>query len=255
VIGCGVTRHSMEGKHKEASWCERLLIIIPSIMCFLLTCTFRADSFRSEGEELPSRWFPAVSFLAGICSGLFGIGGGLIFSPFLLHMGVDPAVGVVTSATAVIFTASSTTFQYLLMGRIIVPLALFYGAISTAASVAGAKLVTTINEKYGRGSILILVVGIAVGVSTVLSIMKGITILRHTEPCAPPAPVVPGGSLPHTARLSDVHSGLSPASVTAGEWCLSGDCTGPQYSMNILNALGMMFNAGAEPTSIGAIHN
>ncbi len=38
---------------------------------------------------------------------------GLIFSPYFLLMGIEPATAVATSSTCVIFTSSSTTFQLL----------------------------------------------------------------------------------------------------------------------------------------------
>merc|ERR1712000_315952 len=120
--------------------------------------------------------YAVVATFAGICSGLFGIGGGLVFSPFLLHMNVDPQVAVTTSATIVIFTSTSTTLQYLLLHRIIVPLAVVYGITAFLASILGSKLILYIKDTAGgRGaSITMLIVGAAVTLSAVLSIVKGI---------------------------------------------------------------------------------
>merc|ERR1712113_271594 len=59
-----------------------------------------------------------MSTLTGLLAGLVGIGGGLIFSPFFIQMGIDPHVAVASSATCVIFTSASTSFQYIFTDRV-----------------------------------------------------------------------------------------------------------------------------------------
>merc|ERR550514_908258 len=90
---------------------------------------------------LTGRWnlqdvikYNIMGLVTGCLAGLVGIGGGLIFSPFFLLMNVDPAVAVATSSTCVIFTASSTTMQYLLTDRIIMVFTLAYGITNLLAS-------------------------------------------------------------------------------------------------------------------------
>merc|ERR1719214_552411 len=85
--------------------------------------------------------YQSMALITGLLAGLVGIGGGLIFSPFLLITGVEPAVAVATSATCVIFTSSSTTMQYMFIDRIRMVLALWYGIVNLAASYGGTKLV------------------------------------------------------------------------------------------------------------------
>lgn len=36
--------------------------------------------------------FPVMALLAGLLGGLFGIGGGMLISPLLLHVGIEPEV-------------------------------------------------------------------------------------------------------------------------------------------------------------------
>lgn len=45
--------------------------------------------------------------LTGILSGMFGVGGGFLLSPFLMIMGIPPAVAVATSANQIIATSMS----------------------------------------------------------------------------------------------------------------------------------------------------
>lgn len=121
--------------------------------------------------------YALMAAFTGCFAGLVGIGGGLIFSPFFLLMGVDPSVAVATSSTCVIFTSASTTFQYLLTGRIIMTLALFYGVCNLAASYCGTSLVLFLQERFpGRRSIVSGIVTFAVLLSAGLVAAKIATI-------------------------------------------------------------------------------
>merc|ERR1719424_2242487 len=92
--------------------------------------------------------YQSMGLITGLLAGLVGIGGGLIFSPFLLVTGVEPAVAVATSATCVIFTSSSTTLQYMLIDPVHMALALFYGVINVVSSAIGTKLVHYLQAHY-----------------------------------------------------------------------------------------------------------
>merc|ERR1719373_641238 len=85
--------------------------------------------------------YQVMGVITGCLAGLVGIGGGLIFSPFFLIMGVDPAVAVATSSTCVIFTSSSTTLQYMLTDRIVMSLTVVYGIVNLIASYGGTAFV------------------------------------------------------------------------------------------------------------------
>merc|ERR550514_1024090 len=105
---------------------------------------------------LTGRWnlqdvikYNIMGLVTGCLAGLVGIGGGLIFSPFFLAMGVEPMVAVATSSTCVIFTSSSTTMQYLLTDRIIISLTLLYGVVNLIASYMGTKFVHFLQDTHG----------------------------------------------------------------------------------------------------------
>merc|ERR1719160_1135117 len=95
-----------------------------------------------RGWEKSKIWmYQVMALITGTLAGLVGIGGGLIFSPFLLMTGIEPSVAVASSATCVIFTSSSTTIQYLLIDRVRMVLALIYGLVNMGASYVGTKCV------------------------------------------------------------------------------------------------------------------
>ncbi|MBM5798469.1 MAG: sulfite exporter TauE/SafE family protein, partial [Cyanobacteria bacterium K_Offshore_0m_m2_072] len=53
-----------------------------------------------------------LGLLAGLLSGLLGIGGGLIFSPLLLLLGLDPHQALATSSLAIVPTTLGGTWSH-----------------------------------------------------------------------------------------------------------------------------------------------
>lgn len=150
----------------------------------LWSCVFMAMYYGRLVHQL-SHWklhvvlayqFTAVG--TGLLAGLVGVGGGLIFSPFFLIMGMEPAVAVATSSTCVFFTSSSTTIQYLFTDRIVMSLALVYGLITLLASWAGTSLVHFLQDRFkGKRSYITLVVALGVALSAALSLLKFVQLL------------------------------------------------------------------------------
>eukprot|EP00448_Togula_jolla_P036520 CAMPEP_0170622090 /NCGR_PEP_ID=MMETSP0224-20130122/28942_1 /TAXON_ID=285029 /ORGANISM="Togula jolla, Strain CCCM 725" /LENGTH=478 /DNA_ID=CAMNT_0010948379 /DNA_START=140 /DNA_END=1576 /DNA_ORIENTATION=- len=117
--------------------------------------------------------YQVVSVLTGALAGLVGVGGGLVFSPFFLLTGMEPAVAIGTSSTIVLFIASSTSIQYVFTDRVIMPLAFIYGIVTLVASYAGTKLVHVLQDHFSaRRSYLTFIVALGVGLSAVLSFVK-----------------------------------------------------------------------------------
>merc|ERR1711962_748063 len=92
--------------------------------------------------------------------------------------GIEPSKAVVTSATCVIFTATSTTMQYVFLGRVMIYHAIFFGIVSFLSAIAGTKLVHAI-KKTGRNSYLVFLVATAVGISCLLVGFKGVKFAQE----------------------------------------------------------------------------
>lgn len=145
----------------------------------LLFCVFSAAFYGSYTYQVAG-WtakdittYQTMGVVTGLLAGLVGVGGGLIFSPFFLVMGMDPAVAVATSSTCVLFTSSSTTLQYILTDRVIMSLALAYGVVTLGASLVGTSLVHFLQDHCnGRRSYISCIVAVAVALSAVLALVK-----------------------------------------------------------------------------------
>merc|ERR1712154_549292 len=112
--------------------------------------------------------YPSIAALSGLLGGLLGIGGGMIVSPLLLELGVQPRVASATSAVAVLMTSSSSTFQKVLLNMIRYDYMAFFAAIGIIGTFFGQTVVNVAIKKYGRNSIVIGAVASVIAVAIVL---------------------------------------------------------------------------------------
>jgi len=152
-------------------------VFIPMAVCLMIVIGYSCIMLRREDWLMQEVFLYCImAILTGCFAGLVGIGGGLIFSPFFLWMTGDPAVAVATSSTCVIFTSSSTTFQYLLTDRIAMSLAIIYGTINAAASYVGTTSVHALDTLQSRKTLISGIVCLGVLASVVLSVYKLISM-------------------------------------------------------------------------------
>lgn len=150
-----------------------LTLVIPMTVCFAIM-VFNGRNCVLEGwSPMEVAKYESMGVVTGCLAGLVGIGGGLIFSPFFLIMGVEPMIAVATSSTCVIFTSSSTTLQYLFTDRIIISLTCVYGVMNVLASYGGTAFVHFLQDRFAaRRSYITAIVAAGVMVSAVLSLAK-----------------------------------------------------------------------------------
>lgn len=153
---------------------QKVVSHLPMWCCVILAVLYGRNAHAVEGWKVQDVVaYQSMALVTGLLAGLVGVGGGLVFSPFMLLMGMDPAVAIATSSTCVMFTSSSTTLQYLFVDRIMVSLAVFYGCITLTSSYIGTSLVYLLQDhcKHKR-SYITWVVAVSVSVSTALSLGK-----------------------------------------------------------------------------------
>lgn len=156
-----------------------VLLAMPVWACFSTAMYYASQSMKQGWSQSTVATYLSVGLIAGCLAGFVGIGGGLIFSPFFLLMGIDPSVAVATSSTCVVFTSSSTTVQYFLMDRIQPQLAVMYGSINALASLCGTAFVQHIGEKWAmKKSYITFIVAFGLAVSIAISSVKCVELVQ-----------------------------------------------------------------------------
>lgn len=130
-------------------------------------------------DERTTLVYPALCTFAGVCAGLFGIGGGIIKGPLMLHLGVRSDVAAATSATMILFTSFTTVVAFGVHGvvypdyfGVLMPLGLM---ASLMGIVATDLVVHGMRRTWPIIALMAVVVGlstIAMGVSAVLRLVQ-----------------------------------------------------------------------------------
>ncbi|KAJ3447546.1 protein yippee-like [Anaeramoeba flamelloides] len=111
---------------------------------------------------------PSLSLLTGIIASLIGIGGGLLISAFLVELNCLPPVISATSAAIILFTSSSTSLQYLIIGQLSPEYAAWYFSLSFIAFIIGQLVFVRLVKKLKRTAIIIVLISIITWISCLM---------------------------------------------------------------------------------------
>ena len=123
--------------------------------------------------------FPAISTLAGVVAGFFGVGGGIVKGPLMLSMGISPEVAAATSVTMILFTSSAASVLYLSFGAVphdYAKLLFLAGALFTAL---GQSLVSRLVKKLNRPSVIIITMAAMMVVSAAVVAFEAEELTRR----------------------------------------------------------------------------
>ena len=102
----------------------------------------------------------ALGLAAGVLSGLFGVGGGILFVPTLVALGLGQIEAQATSLLAIIPTVAAGAWNQRRYGHLRAQTALVVGLASVAGVEVGARIATGLSEDLLRrlfGALLFLV--------------------------------------------------------------------------------------------------
>ena len=126
--------------------------------------------------------FLVVCYITGIAAGALGIGGGMILGPYMLAMGIDAQTSTALSGFIVVFTSSSTSFQFTVAGAIHIRHAWLFMITSLIGSVIGGIILKRIIKKYNRPSLIIWTVfGILILALVVLPAQMIYKMMQNSE--------------------------------------------------------------------------
>jgi uncharacterized membrane protein YfcA len=103
----------------------------------------------------------ALGFAAGIVAGLFGVGGGILFVPTLIVLGLGQVEAEATSLLAILPTVAAGTWRQSRYGNVSWRTARLIGATSVIGVQAGALLALELPEHVLRKLFALLMLGVA----------------------------------------------------------------------------------------------
>jgi uncharacterized membrane protein YfcA len=98
---------------------------------------------------------------AGLLSGIFGVGGGILFVPTLVLLGLGQVEASATSLLAIVPTAAVGTMRQRSYGNLRVRPALVVGVVSIAGAELGIQIATRIDEALLRRLFGVLLLAVA----------------------------------------------------------------------------------------------
>jgi uncharacterized membrane protein YfcA len=102
-----------------------------------------------------------LGLAAGLLAGLFGVGGGILFVPTLLLLGLGQVEAQATSLLAILPTVAAGAWNQRRYGNLRAETALVVGLVSIAGVEAGARIATSLPEEWLRRLFAILLFGVA----------------------------------------------------------------------------------------------
>lgn len=130
-------------------------------------------------NEINTIRYPLICSIAGLCAGMFGIGGGIIKGPLMLEMRILPAVASATAATMILFTSFAATVAYLTYDEMNVRFAPFLFITGFVSALIGRTTLNYFVEKYKRQSFIAIIIGLTVVGSTIAMTAAAVTDIVH----------------------------------------------------------------------------
>jgi len=103
----------------------------------------------------------ALGLATGVLSGLFGVGGGILFVPTLLALGLGQLEAQATSLLAILPTVAAGAWNQRRYGNLRVRTAVIVGLASVAGVEIGARVATALPEDTLRRLFAVLLLAVA----------------------------------------------------------------------------------------------
>src|ERR1700730_16519369 len=131
-----------------------------------MTVTWLRGLVQDDSVKRMSLLFLAIGLAAGLLSGLFGIGGGILIVPALLLLGkMDPATATGTSLGALLLPVGALgAWEYYRNGHVNVTASLFIALGLLFGACVGARLAHTLSGPQLQKAFAIFLVLIAIRV-------------------------------------------------------------------------------------------
>lgn len=119
------------------------------------------------------------AFLGGFMSGALGLGGGAIFNPLLLSLGVQPSVASATGMYMILFSTSGSSIIYIIHKMLNLQFSFWIGFWCSSGSVLGLYILDKIIKRFDRQSPVVFALTMVLGLSSFLVPIFGFLDLRN----------------------------------------------------------------------------
>ena len=90
----------------------------------------------------------SIGLVGGLVSGAFGLGGGSVFGPVLLYLGVAPKVVSATSMYMIMYSTVSSSLMYIIVGTLDIGYAFWISLWSVCGTIIGMKILDSIMKRF-----------------------------------------------------------------------------------------------------------
>jgi len=104
----------------------------------------------------------SLGLAAGVLSGTFGVGGGILFVPALVALGLGQVEAAATSLLAIVPTAATGAIRQHAAGNVRLRAALVIGVASIAGAEVGVRIAKAVDESLLRRAFGVLLLIVAV---------------------------------------------------------------------------------------------
>jgi uncharacterized protein len=102
-----------------------------------------------------------LGFAAGVLAGFFGVGGGILFVPTLVGLGLSQLDAEATSLLAILPTVAAGTWRQRRYGNVRLRSAVVLGLASIGGVAVGVQIATSLPEDTLRRLFALLLLGVA----------------------------------------------------------------------------------------------
>ena len=141
---------------------------------------YQPGDIKFEGDTLNK--LLVIGFAGGWVAGALGLGGGSIYNPALLMLGVHPKVSGATGMYLVLFSTINTCLVNYLNGYLNIPYACWIASWSLAGSILGMAATDKVVQATGRPSIIVWVLVFVFAISTIATpVFGGIDLHKQAQ--------------------------------------------------------------------------
>ena len=131
-----------------------------------------ASDIHYSGVQLKSLLF--FAFVGGWVGGALGLGGGSIFNPLMISLGVPPSVSTSTGMYMIMFSTGASTLMFYTYGALNLTFGFWLGFWCSFGILIGVSLVNHLIKIYKRQSLLVFFLVFMLALSAVLVFVQNI---------------------------------------------------------------------------------